>query len=423
MRPRRGSRSAPAETIELRIDKLVYGGAGLGRHEGKVVFVPFTAPGDRVRARVVERKKNFLRAALVEVLEPGPERQAPPCRYFGDCGGCQWQQLAYPAQVEAKRRILEELFHHRFAETRALEIRMRASPREFGYRSRARIQLRGFGEQAKVGFYHSQSHRVVDVESCPLLRPELDRALGSIRSARREFAADPGLRAMEIAASAEEGTWGAAAVEEESDEGLAAARTAETHEAEEPVLRRRIGGMTYAFTPSLFFQANDYLVGELVELVVTLARAGARKSALDLYAGVGLFTLPLAREFERVAAVERSPAAARFCASNAADAGLGNVEVVCADAAAWTEAAGSMTPPWFDLVLLDPPRAGCAPALLERLAAWSPATILYVSCDPNTLVRDMAILAARGYAIDHIEGLDLFPQSYHFEAVVRLRLR
>ena len=412
--PRRPPRAAPA-TFEIRIDKLVYGGMGLGRHEGKVVFVPFTVPGDRVRVRPVERKKNFIRGVVAELVEAGPGRQQAPCPHFGRCGGCQWQHLEYPLQLEIKRKILEELFHHRFPESRQLEIRMRGCPRPFGYRSRARLQLRGFGEEVKVGFFQFQSHRVEDVEQCPLLVPLLDQALASVRASRRDGSSDPGQHAVEVACSVDEGTWGATAAQAGTEDDFSDMRAA-APEGDEPLLRRTVGEFQYRFTPSVFFQANDFMLGELVSVVSELARAGGDSAAADLFAGVGLLTLPLAREFSRVVAVERSAPAASLAARNAADAGLTNVEVVRA------EAVGALAPPALDLVVLDPPRAGAGAELMERLCLWTPERILYVSCDPNTLVRDLAG-AIRHYRLDHVEGLDLFPQTYHFETVVRLTHR
>ena len=177
--------------FEIKIDKLVYGGSGLGRHEGKVVFVPFTAPGDRVRVRLAEQKRNFARASVVELLEPGPGRQDPPCPHFGVCGGCQWQHLEYAQQLEFKRRILEETLHHHLPETRTLEIRMTASPQPLGYRTRARIQMAGAGPGARAGFFRLQSHRIEDVKSCPGASP---RASLQGRSRRRGSANGLGLR-------------------------------------------------------------------------------------------------------------------------------------------------------------------------------------------------------------------------------------
>jgi 23S rRNA (uracil1939-C5)-methyltransferase len=399
------------ETFELEIEKLVYGGDGLGRHEGKVVFVPFTAPGDCVEVRPVERKKGFVRAVVTRILKASPERTAPPCPHFGRCGGCQWQHLDYAAQVEAKRRILEEGFHHRFPETRNLQITMAACPKPYAYRSRGRVQMRGAGEQTAVGFFRYRSHDVEDVSSCPLFRTSLNEALSSVRTARREGRFGPGDKELEIA-GAENGAWVCAEAEPEASSGA---------NSLEEVLVRNVGGFGFAVNASVFFQANDFMLDELTAAV--LKRAAGRNSALDLYSGVGFFSLPLALRYQEVTAVESHPVAHQLCIRNIAHARLQNVRAVCADVPDWMKAVGSIAAPALDLILLDPPRSGAGPEVMKCLAEWAPEGILYVSCDPQTLIRDLAMLPARDYRIDGIEGLDLFPQTYHFETVVHLTRR
>ncbi|HYK88510.1 MAG TPA: class I SAM-dependent RNA methyltransferase [Acidobacteriota bacterium] len=407
--------------FEVRIEKLVYGGAGLGRHAGKVVFVPFSAPGDLLLAESIEEKKNFIRAVTIKVLEAGQGRRSPRCSHFGVCGGCQWQQLEYPRQLEAKRRILEEVFHHRFPETLKLAIDMRPSPEEYAYRSRARIQVRGFGTAARVGFFRSQSHVIEDIPECPLFRPSLNRGLLEVRRARSKYEGNPGLRQFDIACAEEEGVWMSAEVESELDTGISALSEAGGDREHEPVLTKRIGEYVYSLTPSAFFQANDFMVSLLIQRIEALVQPIRSGAALDLFAGVGLFSLPLGRRFETVVAVENSPIAARLCAQNADAAGFSNVRVVCADVSAWLKAVGSVSPPAFNAILLDPPRSGTGTEIMDHIATWAPECILYVSCDPQTLCRDLAFLPSRAYRIDHVEGLDLFPQTYHFETIVRLQ--
>jgi tRNA/tmRNA/rRNA uracil-C5-methylase (TrmA/RlmC/RlmD family) len=410
-----------ANTFRIRIEKIVYGGEGLGRREGKVVFVPFSVPGDRLLVRPVEEKKTFLRAEIVRILESGPGRIEPPCPHFGQCGGCQLQQLDYPRQVEAKRQILEEIFFHRFPHTRGLAIVMRASSQPFGYRSRARVQLRGCGARATVGFFRCGSHAVEDIEECPLFRPSLNEALRSLRQYKLKVDADPKPQEMDMACSEEEDTWATTRVGGGDREGLALFPGSGMKE--DVILRRRVGEFVYRVTASVFFQVNDFIAPELAALVGNLAKDAGRDSALDLFAGAGFFSLPLARLFKKVIAVDNSTSACRLCTANASAAALSNVQAVCADVSAWTQSAGSSDMPGFDLVVLDPPRAGAGAGIMERIQKWAPNTILYVSCDPQTLSRDIARLSARDYEIDHIEGLDMFPQTYHFETVVRLTRR
>jgi 23S rRNA (uracil1939-C5)-methyltransferase len=413
--------SKPSDkTFEITVDNLVYGGFGLARYQGKVVFVPFSAPGDRLRVRVEEEKKNLIKATIIEILEPGAGRQPTGCRYFGICGGCQWQHLEYSRQVEIKRRILEEIFHHRIPQTRKLLIGMKASPQQYGYRSRARFHTSGCGPNTIVGFLRYQSHKIEDIEACPLLRPVLNAALGSLRSSHQLKEEDPGPRQIEIACAEETGIWGMTEMEQDLD-GEFPADAGLGSRKEEILLHRRAGEFNYAVSPSVFFQANDFMLDNLISEVCALAKDSGTGSALDLFAGVGLFTLPLASRFQSVVAVERSAAACSLCTLNVKAAGFANIRTVCADVAAWMNAMSSIAPPAFDLLVLDPPRAGVGATVMNQIREWGPETILYVSCDPQTLCRDVSLLAGHGYEIDFIEGLDLFPQTYHFETILRLR--
>jgi 23S rRNA (uracil1939-C5)-methyltransferase len=404
------------KTFTITIDKLVYEGAGLGRHRGKVIFVPFSVPGDRLLARAVEVKSKFTRAEIVRILEPGPGRVDPVCPYFGKCGGCHWQQLNYRRQVDAKREILEEILHHRFSGTRELPINMTACPQPFSYRSRARVQLRGSGPRSTIGFFRHGSRSVEDIESCPLFRPSLNQALAALRRFKIQIGCDPGMREMDIACSEESGTWDTVPCRSGVDKNTEDT-SGSSSRSEEVFLQRAVGEFLYSLTAPVFFQANDFMVPELVSLVLNSATNGRNDSALDLYAGVGLYSLPLARHFQQVIAVEYSPDAARLCTKNASNAGLVNVQTVCADVATWMNSVGDSE---FSIVVLNPPRTGAGSKVMERIAQWAPETIIYVSCNPLTLVRDISRIPAGKYKVDLAEGLDLFPQTFHFETIVRL---
>ena len=401
------SEISSADTFTVIIEKLLNGGDGLARHDGKTVFVPCSVPGDELLVRPVTEKKNFTRAEIVRVLSPGGGRIAPACPHFGKCGGCDWQQLEYSRQTETKRLILEELFHHHFPEIRQLPITMRPSPHSFGYRSRARVRIQHHGDRISVGFFRGSSHIIHDMESCPLFRQRLNETLQKLRQAALNSNSKAGMREIDIACSDEEGMW--------SCEKSVRATS----------LRKQVGDFTYAFSPETFFQANDFMVGALVEEVMDrVSPDGSRRleetgsgTALDLYSGVGLFSLPLSQRFRTVTAVESSRASSRFCASNAAAARCANISNVCADVAVWLESPSARS---FDCIVLDPPRAGVASGVMEKLIRLAPGTIIYVSCDPQTLVRDLGRMNPSYYRIESITGLDMFPQTCHFETVVKL---
>ena len=409
--------------FEIEIEKLIYGGDGLSRHQGKVVFVPYSAPGDRLLIRSVREKKNYTRGEIVKILLKGPGRSHPICPHFGKCGGCQWQHLEYPQQLQVKEQILREIFHHRFPYTRNLPIRMTACPTPYAYRSRARVQIRNSSSGISVGFFRSGSHTVEAIEFCPLLRAPLNRALHFLRQAQPDDEIIEDVLECDIASSYEEGLWTAAPVRDAGKAKNARQLPKDIARKKEVVLKRKVGGFLYRTAASMFFQANDFLISELVRLVRELAEGIRPDVALDLFAGVGLFTLPLSGHFKSVIAIESSLLASQFCRDNAWNAGIDNIQIVCAEVAQWMGSIGPEKLGKIDLILLDPPRSGAGTMVMEKIRTLSPQTILYVSCDPQTLSRDLYCIPFEEYRIDRIEGLDMFPQTYHFETVVRLTRR
>jgi 23S rRNA (uracil1939-C5)-methyltransferase len=391
------------EMIQIQIEKIVHGGDGLARLDGQAVFVPFTAPGDVVRARVTQRRKGFLRAEVVEILEPGPGRRPAPCQYFGRCGGCQLQHLGYAHQLEAKvdalREALTRIGHIEWKEP----IRIVGDPEhEFGYRTRATAHVVEPEGRRIFGFFAPNSHHIVDIEACPLLTPELDAAWRSVRAVEASFSR---LRDLELAAG---------------DDATAAAPPVSPVGGRD--LTVTVNGTSYGFGPGVFFQVNRFALDALLASALADAEGGAL--AFDLYAGVGLFTIPLGRRFERVIAVEGDERAAAYARENYSRNGVGNVDVVSEAVEDWLAGrAVQVKASQPDLVVLDPPRAGIGPKAAEALSDLGPKRITYVSCDPATLARDLRTLLDRGYTLDGLEALDLFPQTYHVETVARLEYR
>ncbi len=391
------------DVIEVETERLAYGGDAVARVEGLAVFIRGGAPHERVRARVIERKKNFARAVIDRIIDPSQQRREPLCRYFGDCGGCQLQHLSYQAQLEAKAGFIRDALARIGRIDWREEIKVHSAS-ELGYRSRAQIKLepprsperRG---ELRIGFNRAGSHSVCDVESCPVLVPELDAALASIRTAVKQEAdasAYGGPFEIEMAAG---------------DHGLAVFPEVAGFAATE--IERRIGEHTYRFNATNFFQVNALLLDRFV------AEATGNESgevALDLYAGVGLFTLPLARRFEKVIGVESDPPAAKCARANLAGNGISNVEFHNERVERWLAGFKGRA----DLILLDPPRSGASEAV-SPILQLKPPTIRYVSCDPTTLARDLRRLAEGGYKIAAITAFDLFPQTYHVETMVTLK--
>ena len=385
----------------LTIEKIVYGGEGLGRVDGQAVFVPFTAPGDQLRVRITHLERNFARGVVEEILAPSPARRAAPCQYFGACGGCQLQHLQYTAQLETKAGFIRESLRRMGGIDWQEEIPVLAA-NEFGYRSRAEIKING----EQIGFYKANSHEVCEVTECPILLPAANVELRQLhkppnllpRRATRVYLTVGDTQVLATPATGEN------------------AREAEI-DAKGSV-QQTIAGITYSFGVRTFFQSNRLLVEQLVE---TAIRNAEGKIAFDLYAGAGLFSLQLAKSFAQVYAAEGSKVAFNHGLQNAQTNRIANVTYEAMSVEAWLKFQAPKLPrPNF--VLLDPPRAGAGAVVMQRLLALRPARIHYVSCDPTTLARDLKLLTKATYKIDSITALDMFPQTYHVETVVKLTI-
>lgn len=402
-RPRReaaegSGRLRAGALLDVRVERLLPGGVGLAHAEGLTLFVSLAAPGDLARVRVESVRGRAAFASIVEVLEPSSVRVAPPCPYFGRCGGCDFQQLTYEAQLAAKAEIIRDSLR-RVAHTEPpAEIEVVPSPEVWRYRSRARWQHDAV--RRHLGYYERGSHRVCDVTECPVATPPVARRLARLRAMMSEGTLP---QAAEFEAVA-------------GDEGVALDPAIEPEDEREQV--RRIGGENYRFDAGCFFQINHALLEQLVAEGLR-DTAGGDETALDLYSGVGLFTLPLARRFRRVVAVEGNPASAQYARRNLSDASLENARVETSSVGDWL-IQNSSELGRADFVLLDPPRAGAEPEAIRAIIGLKPAHISYVSCDPATLARDLRLLLDAGYRIHSLRAFDMFPQTHHVETVVHL---
>jgi 23S rRNA (uracil1939-C5)-methyltransferase len=382
--------------MEVEIERIVPGGAGLAHADGLTLFVALGAPGDRVRVRVERTRGKVAFASIVEIITPSPQRIEPPCPYFGRCGGCDFQQLTYEAQLQAKVEIVRDCLRRIARLEPPAEIEITPSPAVWRYRSRARWQhdaTRQF-----LGYYELASHRVCDVTECPVVVPEVQEELSRLRAALREGELEGAEEFQAVA----------------GDDGvsllppLAAADAGERY--------RDIAGERYRFNADCFFQINHALLEPLLRAALSDATG---ETAVDLYCGVGLFTLPLARRFAHVTGIEGNAAACDFARRNLAEAGLANASIKTSSVGEWlARNARSLAP--IDFVLLDPPRAGAEPEALQGILDLQPRRIAYVSCDPATLARDLRALCAAGYKLDSLAAFDMFPQTHHVEIVAHL---
>lgn len=435
-------RETQATTVQLvQIEKPIYGGAFLARAEGKAVFVPLTLPGEQVRARITESKRGYATADADEIVVVAAERIAPACRHFGACGGCHYQQAGYGTQLEWKQAILRETLER--GGVRAPEeigVLAASEPQSWGYRNRIRLAL---DAQGSPGYRGRRSHEVTAIAECPIAAPLLVKAALGFADVVREVL--PELRVTEIAlfCNADERsllgsviTAGVAKGDAEKFAGLGDGFAEMVPElkglelivdagtGERPQPRRvaqwgeasiayRAAGFDYRVDHGAFFQVNRWLVDGLVEEVTAGQQGGL---AWDLFAGVGLFARKLTESFRQVVAVESAPQATVALGENLR--GTRGTAVKASTLDFLRRNANADRP---DLIVVDPPRTGLGADITALLATIAAPQIVYVSCDPATLARDLSALVASGYVIETLTLADLFPQTYHLETVVHLR--
>jgi 23S rRNA (uracil1939-C5)-methyltransferase len=459
----------------LPVEKLIYGGDGLarlpaefdrdgGRGRGKAVFVPFVLSGERIEATIVEQKPGFARARADAILDPSSHRIVAACPYFSRCGGCRYQHADYEHQIEIKREILWENLRRIAKLEPSCEIQVHPSP-PWNYRNRSRLQVRTQPEFA-AGYFKYASHELLPVEECPISSPLINRGIAALWQVGRSSGSMDGVRQVEFFADAEDTAllveifcgsdarravrWCAEELRSALPEITGVVAVRENHKGEqERVLEVGATEITYrtakqAFRVSAgsFFQTNRFLTNKLVELV---AHGRSGELALDLYAGVGLFSTALAGNFRHIISVESSPTGANDLAYNLPQ----NARAVCCateqylstDSGAARAEAGNRpaqslgheitggigkgklpreylhTP---DLIVVDPPRSGLGDHGARVLAEANAPHVTYVSCHPATLARDLVPLLAAGYRIGDLRLLDMFPQTYHIESIVQL---
>jgi 23S rRNA (uracil1939-C5)-methyltransferase/tRNA (uracil-5-)-methyltransferase len=423
------------QEIEIEISTLTNRGVGLGRvalpergqvsdidpalggidigdltpSSGWVVMVPFTLPGERVRARVFRNHKNYSEADPIAVLNPSPHRVAPPCPLFGRCGGCQYQHLAYSEQLAWKRRQVAELLEHLGGLAFPVEP-VAGSPRELGYRSKITPHFEATTPSFPIGFLRQGTrHDIVDVPRCEIATEAINEKLTELRAAVRDKAAAHGYAR------------GATLLLREAGGRVATDYDAViTEEIELPPSAggEKRGALRLRFLARDFFQNNPFILPEFVAHVTAQASGSGARFLVDAYCGSGLFALSAASAFERVAGVEISATSVAFARENAAANGIPNAVFLAGDAAAIF--AGLDFPAAETAVVVDPPRKGCDELFLRQLFAFGPRAVVYVSCDPATQMRDLRHFLAAGYRLTRVQPFDLFPQTRHLECVMTL---
>ncbi|GAB4362666.1 MAG: class I SAM-dependent RNA methyltransferase [Bryobacter sp.] len=394
-------------TEQLDIEKLVYGGNGLARKDGKVFFVPKTLPGEQVEAELRREKASFTQTRLAKIITPSPTRIPAPCPVYERCGGCHYQHLGYPAQLAAKASILAELLE-RAKIPLNVPIEPIASP-PWAYRNRSQFHL----HNGLVGFLEESSNKLVPAEQCPVSSPRLNEALSALRRIAKDRRFPGFLKSIEFFTNEQDVQVNVLETNRPLAKHFFDWLAGEIPGSVSGAITYPAGGFDWKVSYRSFFQVNRFLIDELARLT-TENLAG--RHAVDLYSGVGLFSLPLAKSFERVTAVESGKVAMYDLSANAAQYKVDNIRIVQANVEEWVRDLKEAP----DVILADPPRSGLGPAAAQHLAQLPTPEIRLVSCDPATLVRDLAPLSAAGYAIAQLTLLDLFPQTFHIETVTRL---
>ena len=438
----------------LTIEKLIYGGDGLARlpaddrGRGKAVFVPFVLGGEEIEASLTEQKPGFARAKAHSILEASAHRVQAACPYFARCGGCHYQHANYEHQLEIKKQILHETLRRTAKLELPGEIEVHASP-PWNYRNRSRLQVQ-VSPAFAAGYFKLASHELLAVEECPISSPLINRGIGILWQSGRAGKVSLGVREVEFFANADETQlllelWCGpearrGAVRGWAEDlcgtlpeiaGVTAFRESKPAAAAEMLVSVGADNLiyktqraAYRVSAGSFFQTNRYLTDELVR-IVTQGQSG--ESAVDLYAGVGLFSTALACDFHHIVSVESSQLSSADLSYNEASNGRA-VRATAEQYLARAENSGRVgngavlphMPNKPDLAVVDPPRSGLGEPVARLLANLGAPRVVYVSCDPATLARDLVPLLAGGYRVERVHLVDLFPQTYHLESVVHL---
>lgn len=378
------------DRLILKIDSIAFGGHGVGRADGFVVFVPFTAPEDTVEIEIVERKKKFARGRLLKILEPSYQRTEPLCRYYGRCGGCSYQHIDYEYQLKIKQKQVEEAFSKIGGLSRPPVSDVIPSPRPYAYRGKATFHAAKMAGSFKLGFMDVSGGQIVDIERCEIMDETINDQLRRIRIKEN------------VSFDSHDLTFWSGP------------------DAAAEVIVRSVFGREFLVPRSGFFQANLHLTDRMVDEVRYLVGKEQRGTIIDACCGSGLFSILLAPYAHRMVGVEINEKSVKYARNNAEAQGVknaefiqGDIEDILKDMARKKDAV--------DLIILDPPRTGLTPETLAAISGLQSQNIIYISCNPATQARDVKILNKGGYALLSLQPLDMFAQTEHIETIGWLR--
>ncbi len=404
--------------MQVRIEKLTFGGAGIGRVGGKAIFIRGGIPGEVLEVKITKEKGRYAEAGIEEILRPSSERTLPPCPVFGRCGGCQWQHIAYPSQLRYKEVILKETLE-RIGGLKGVEIEpIVPSPKEYGYRNRVTLSTWGQKGKRYVGYHEGKSRGRVAIEGCPISSRPIDRAIFRLAKSligapryplkRIHIASDDGTAYVDLVPVWKKGSKWLSSIRNHLGEEILISGGKEEFEF-------NLLGLRFYSAPSVFIQANKEVNELLVQTVGEWANLRGHERVLDLYCGIGNFSLHVAKNARDVVGVDVNARSVSLANKSAEANSITNAVFDASPSELFIEEAVGRGDK-FDLIILDPPREG-AKGVLKGISKLSPERIIYVSCDPPTLARDLKILTELGYRTLKIRPFDMFPQTYHIESV------
>jgi len=429
----------------ILIDRLAFGGSGVGRIDGMVCFVPYSCPGDELLVKITTRKRSFMIASIVEIVSPSPDRETAPCPLFGSCGGCHWQHVTYRRQLAEKRLIFADTLWRGARVPSDLISDVLPSHSSYGYRNRIQLKLQVRAAKLLIGFYRQGTHLVEDAPGgCPIALPKINAAFETFREILKQYP-DPEMISRLTIDAAGQGVVAVFTIRDriraasvnffkEHERALSPLTGLYVQSDRSPVLTKIWGDdrLSYqlanessgiapcdlSYLPGAFSQVNSDQNAALLALVQQFAACTGKEQVLDLYCGNGNFSLPLARAAAFVTGVEEYTDSVKAALDNAKNNEIHNVEFLCEDAAAAVKRF-SIARRRFDLVVLDPPRSG-AVEIVQQISLLRPEKIIYISCDPSTLARDCGVLQENGYVVTASVPVDMFPQTFHLESVTLL---
>lgn len=412
--------------MRVEIERLAFGGSGIARKDGKVYFVKGGLPHDILEIKVTSDKGKFAEAVIESIVEPSGERVEPPCRVFHICGGCQLQNLSYPAQLREKESILRETLQRIGGVGEVHTESIFPSPYEYGYRRRILLSAWYFGGGWHVGYYREMSRTNVKIDSCPVADGVINKAVSCLSKVLSSIG-DPGypLEKIYLSSDGEKAYITLLPRFRSAPASLRSlARHLKRHKETENVslpggdeteFELSLSGFRFLTSPSVFTQSNIPVNEALIGTVLEWAELKGTETVLDLYSGAGNFSIPLAISSGRVISVEVNKKSAALAKKSAALNGVDNIAFHIAPCEEYLRGEDPDTQP-PDVVVLDPPREGAKEAV-PGIARLSPAKVIYVSCDPATLARDIRMFGDSGYLLKKVKPFDMFPETYHIESV------